>query len=163
MSDPTRTFTAPDGRQVCASRQRNNGRWTVHVPGAGGRPVVCRDLTDALYELLNLHVGDEPRWLHDALDALSGYDSPLGRRFECPCCGYLTLTSPPSGTYELCPVCYWEDDGVQFRDPSYAGGANQVSLQQARKNFHRYGASEPRFRESVRAPVPEEARPVPER
>jgi hypothetical protein len=30
------------------------------------------------------------------------------RLFECFCCGYKTLTR--RGEYEICPVCWWEDD-----------------------------------------------------
>ncbi|WP_448262693.1 CPCC family cysteine-rich protein [Microbacterium aurum] len=45
----------------------------------------------------------------------------------CPCCGHLTLGQPP-GSYELCPVCFWEDDAVQLRWPTYPGGANRPSL-----------------------------------
>lgn len=56
-------------------------------------------------------------------------------RYACPCCGYKTLTQKPSGTYEICDVCFWEDDGVQFDDPDYEGGANQESLRTAQKNF----------------------------
>ncbi|CUI18106.1 hypothetical protein PNK_p0052 (plasmid) [Candidatus Protochlamydia naegleriophila] len=29
--------------------------------------------------------------------------------FRCPCCGYLTLPEPESGTFEICQV----DDDVQ--------------------------------------------------
>jgi hypothetical protein len=39
------------------------------------------------------------------------------------------------GTYNICNVCFWEDDGVQFHDIDYEGGANKVSLNQARQNF----------------------------
>jgi len=39
------------------------------------------------------------------------------------------------GEYEICDVCTWEDDPVQFSDPSYAGGANKKSLNQARKEW----------------------------
>jgi hypothetical protein len=74
----------------------------------------------------------------------------------CPCCGYLTLAQAPSGTYELCPVCFWEDDGVQFRNPDYEGGANKVSLNRARDNFREQGASETAFKSNVRSPLPEE-------
>ena len=79
-------------------------------------------------------------------------------RFACPCCGYRTLPQEPPGTYELCPVCFWEDDQVQFRDPDYTGGANQPSLRQAKANFASFGAVEDRFRRQVRGPVAGEER-----
>jgi hypothetical protein len=74
-------------------------------------------------------------------------------RYPCPCCSYLTLKEKPPGTFAVCPVCYWEDDDVQFDDPSRAGGANQVSLDEARKNFSQYGAVMSEFRDRVRAPT----------
>ena len=36
---------------------------------------------------------------------------------------------------------YWEDDSLQFLDPDYEGGANKVSLNQAKENFRKYNAS----------------------
>lgn len=39
------------------------------------------------------------------------------------------------GGYEICDVCNWEDDPVQSSDPDYAGGANELSLNQARKEW----------------------------
>ena len=87
---------------------------------------------------------------------MSGHDTPIGRRFACPCCGFLTLDQPPSGTYDICQVCFWEDDDVQFRDPDYEGGANEVSLNQARENFRLHRVSEPRHGTHVRPPLPEE-------
>jgi hypothetical protein len=45
---------------------------------------------------------------------------------------------------------------VQFDDPDYEGGANVVSLNEARRDFREFGASEQRFIESVRSPTPEE-------
>ncbi len=50
----------------------------------------------------------------------------------CPCCGYLKLSDWNSGSWEICSVCSWEDDEVQVREPSYEGGANHESLNQAR-------------------------------
>ena len=55
---------------------------------------------------------------------------------SCPCCGYLTLSDWNDGSWELCSVCNWEDDEVQFRNPDYEGGANRKSLHQARVCFH---------------------------
>ncbi len=80
----------------------------------------------------------------------------MERRFPCPCCGYLTLEEEPPGTFLICPVCNWEDDNVQFEDPSYPGGANRVSLDQARTNFRLFGARTKEDLPKVRAPRPEE-------
>ncbi len=52
-------------------------------------------------------------------------------KYTCPCCGYKTIEEEPPGTYEICNICYWEDDEVQFNDPDFEGGANEVSLRQA--------------------------------
>jgi len=40
--------------------------------------------------------------------------------------------------------------------PQKGGGANRVSLQEARENFSRIGACEKRWKRHVRAPLPEE-------
>ena len=41
------------------------------------------------------------------------------------------------GTYRICPVCRWQDDPVQARNPDYSGGANEESLREARANYRR--------------------------
>lgn len=74
----------------------------------------------------------------------------------CPCCGYRTLDGE-EGNNEICPVCFWEDDPIQRKDPHYWGGANHVSLVEARKNYEKYGAVEERFVRFVRKPLREEA------
>jgi len=75
--------------------------------------------------------------------------------YPCVCCGCLTLDEEPPGTYEVCPVCWWEDDVVQGTDVD-AAGANHVTLREAQENFVTIGASDPRFVEQVRDPLPEE-------
>lgn len=76
-------------------------------------------------------------------------------KFPCPCCGFLTLEEPP-GSHEICPICFWEDDFVQFLSPSLDGGANSISLLEARQNFVQIGVSEERFKVYVRPPLPDE-------
>lgn len=56
-------------------------------------------------------------------------------KYTCPCCGYKTLDEKPPGTYEICDICFWEDDEIQFRDPDFEGGANEESLRQCQKAF----------------------------
>ena len=72
--------------------------------------------------------------------------------YACPCCGYKTLEEEPPGTWLICPVCFWEDDPVQFDDPDYAGGANKTSLRQAQKNFVDFGACDRSAQAHVRPP-----------
>ena len=42
-----------------------------------------------------------------------------------------SLDEPAPGTYDICAVCGWEDDLVQFHDPDFRGGANRESLREA--------------------------------
>ena len=77
-------------------------------------------------------------------------------KYPCPCCSYLTLDEVPPGTFEICPVCGWEDDNVQAADEDYEGGANTMSLRQARANFVRVGAVDDQHKARTRAPLPDE-------
>ena len=63
--------------------------------------------------------------------------------FSCPCCGYLTL--PSRNEYEICPICWWEDDGQDNADADKVfGGPNyDLSLTQARANFIIFGIYDP--------------------
>lgn len=77
-------------------------------------------------------------------------------RYQCPCCGYFTFIDKPINTFQDCPVCLWEVDGIQNEDPFYEGGANKVSLSQAKKNFQMFGATEERLKQFSRPPAKEE-------
>lgn len=73
-------------------------------------------------------------------------------KYTCPCCGFKTLDEEPPGTFDICEICFWEDDNIQFDDPDYEGGANVPSLRQAQKNFHEFGAYRKDRLEFVRKP-----------
>lgn len=47
--------------------------------------------------------------------------------YPCPACGDVVFGEPP-GSYEICPICGWEDDAVQLANPTSGGGANRESL-----------------------------------
>ena len=83
-------------------------------------------------------------------------ESNIFNKYKCPCCGYFTLGEKADNTFQICPVCYWEDDGVQLNDPTYEGGANSISLNQAMQNFKKIGAIEERFKQDVRLPKEDE-------
>lgn len=52
---------------------------------------------------------------------------------KCPVCGGYKFEE--ENNFEICPYCMWENDGVQHDDPDYAGGANDISLNEARKDY----------------------------
>lgn len=62
----------------------------------------------------------------------------------------------PPGSYDICPVCFWEDDPVQLRWPGLDGGANRPSLVDAQANYARTGAVEARLLVHVRAATADE-------
>lgn len=54
----------------------------------------------------------------------------ISDKYFCPCCGNETISLPRE--YEICNICGWEDDPIQFEDPDFSGGANKMSLNEAR-------------------------------
>ena len=61
--------------------------------------------------------------------------------FACPCCDYNTIKR--IGHYEICPVCFWEDDGN--RDENIFSSANAMTLKEAKVNFQNLGVMSEKF------------------
>lgn len=54
---------------------------------------------------------------------------------RCPCCELRTLDGE---AYDICRVCFWEDDGTV--DLDVVSACNHCSLREARQTFERVGA-----------------------
>jgi len=81
----------------------------------------------------------------------------VAEQYRCPCCGARTLKRPAA--MELCPVCWWEDDGQDDADAAEVRFTvnGTLSLAEARRHFQDCGAADPRFTRYVRPPcAPEE-------
>ncbi len=63
---------------------------------------------------------------------------------SCPCCGYRPIRE--RGNYEICKVCWWEDDGQDNQDSEQImGGPNYgISLVMGRYNYLIYGLYDPK-------------------
>ncbi|MBC5635305.1 hypothetical protein H8S33_00570 [Ornithinibacillus sp. BX22] len=72
-------------------------------------------------------------------------------KYTCPCCGYKTLVEEPPGTFDICEICFWEDDDYQYEFVDDTG-ANDVSFREAQQNFIAFGAVNQRCLEFVRPP-----------
>ena len=79
-------------------------------------------------------------------------DQTSADRFACPCCRCLTIDR--RGSFEICPVCFWEDDGQDDNDAATVRGGPDgfLSLSEARANYRRFGACEERLIADVRRP-----------
>ena len=56
------------------------------------------------------------------------------RKFRrCPVCKHYMANLP----CEICSICWWEEDKLQETFPDYSGGANEVSLNQARAGYRK--------------------------
>ncbi|MDM5153729.1 CPCC family cysteine-rich protein [Bacillus sp. DX1.1] len=71
---------------------------------------------------------------------------------QCPCCDFFTIEDD----FDICEVCYWAYDLTAQNNPDIAIGPNSVSLNQAIRNYKKYGASEKKFINKVRKPDSEE-------
>ena len=86
------------------------------------------------------------------LPLLKKKDEP--KKYKCPCCGYFTFEKKER-TYDICPVCFWEEDALLEADePSDAN--HGLTLSQAQKNYQSFGACEKESLKFVRGPKPEE-------
>ncbi len=61
---------------------------------------------------------------------------------SCPCCGRRTIEEHE--IYDICPVCWWEDDGSDNDSADQHSGPNHLSLLEARLNFLQYGIFDPK-------------------
>lgn len=93
-------------------------------------------------------------------------------KYKCLCCGYVTLDS--RAEFDICPVCFWEDDVYLIIDEEaknisslynelediqeeklldIPSGANHgLTLREGRENYKKYGACEMDMKENVREP-----------
>jgi len=58
--------------------------------------------------------------------------------YPCPVCGTLNQISMKR-CYEICSICGWEDDEIQYDELDYEDGANPMSLNEARKMWQNGG------------------------
>jgi len=107
-------------------------------------------------------IDDRLRWFEWYVEKLAN-DSALappcpGEPYRCPCCHCQTLDE--RGGYDICPVCFWEDDGQDDHDADVVrGGPNgSLSLTLARENYLKFGACDVRSVKNVRPPTDEERR-----
>lgn len=104
----------------------------------------------------SIHEEQTPReaWFDEYVARFNARTHELPQR--CPCCRCKTLGE--RANFEICEVCFWEDDGQDDIDADECrGGPNgSISLSKARTNYLRFGACEEAMIMNVRPPRPDE-------
>lgn len=115
-----------------------------------GKRIFCSKCVTELHqaETKAVMVGDKVQWVR--------LPPRENEAYPCPCCKFKTLRE--RGGDEICPVCFWEDDGQDEADAERVlGGPNgNLSLRQAQENFRQFAACDERFRANVRPALPDE-------
>ena len=88
---------------------------------------------------------DDPDSIQQRLPLREDELLPFGM-VACPCCGHATLSS--RGAYQICPVCFWEDDGSD----------TGPTVCRARANFLLLAACDATNSAHVRPPTREEVK-----
>jgi len=78
------------------------------------------------------------------------------KKYKCFCCGYYTFEENVIINHDICPVCAWENDGIQNFNHTFCGGANEVSLNEARENFKLFDVSNKDYLDLIRKPREDE-------
>jgi hypothetical protein len=65
----------------------------------------------------------------------------------------------PPGSYDICEICFWEDDALQLEfATTLAGGANGVTLEEAQRSYMVVAAKRPERAGDTRSPRPDDER-----
>lgn len=156
--DETLKAHTPDAEpNIVFQKVVSGGLSDVFISGEFG------DLSDAKYdEILLEYTKDDFRlWDNDqlleALDAIGHKTHRLTdtlKLYACPCCGANSLTE--RGAWDICPVCWWEDDGTENDEASlyFSGPNNGLQLTAARINFIQHGIYNPERQDLLKKALP---------
>ena len=64
---------------------------------------------------------------------MSGLICIARMKMKCPVCGKFEFEE--YGDFDICPVCNWENDNLQYDEHNYSGGANDLSVNEARIEY----------------------------
>lgn len=77
------------------------------------------------------------------------------KKYKCLCCGYQTLET--RGEFDICPVCFWEDEPTESELLDMPSEANNgLTLRQGQENYRSFGACKKEMLPYVRKPLTNE-------
>lgn len=101
-------------------------------------PLLLVAIRDSFYGMSNEYLKREIRRFDSSIEEVFGCPETM---FTCQCCFYRSLRAV--GIYEVCPVCFLEDDRAD-KDLQYSS-PNHMFLKDAKSNVLKYGVCDPKF------------------
>lgn len=95
-------------------------------------PLILLAIRQELRGIRNEYIAAELQSLDIQVDSVEGEVELLE---ACPCCRYRTFLHRQM--FEICPVCFWEDDETEGLDT--VSSANEMTLRDAQANYARIG------------------------
>ena len=80
------------------------------------------------------------------------YTKGANGKYKCPCCEFFTLDE--YNIYDICPVCFWEDDGAVMNEDF--SGPNGMTLAEGRAAYKEHGYVSDDISQYVRLPLEDE-------
>lgn len=95
-----------------------------------------------------LSLNDYKKWFEEKIHENPDYDytddNYTPTPHICPVCGKYEFEDESS--FDICPFCGWEDDGLMEDNPDYSGGANDLSLNDFRKEYQKKIQENPNYK-----------------
>ena len=101
-------------------------------------PAIALSLRDRYVRACNEFLINQLYSIGREYHRIIGFPPPLS---ACPCCGAYSLEE--RGDWEICTVCWWEDDGSDNFDAMVESSPNHLSLIRARINYLTHGIFDP--------------------
>ncbi|SDW89960.1 Cysteine-rich CPCC [Marininema mesophilum] len=105
-------------------------------------PLILEGLKNKFIGVKNAYLSKRVSNIEDREIIVTGEEEKL---FACPCCRYRTIED--RGHYEICPVCFWEDDGSD--QATVYSFPNHMTLEQGRFNFDKFGCVNDRLKNKL--------------
>jgi hypothetical protein len=105
-------------------------------------PIVIDDIESGYVGVKNEYIIKKLLGMGFSINEIEGKPEKL---VECPCCRFNTLSA--RGDYDICRVCFWEDDGINL-DEEFSG-PNHITLEEGRNNFAQFGACDEKAKKHV--------------
>ncbi len=138
-----------DDLNIDDNTSNSNKTHDIYCPHCGWKyDLIQFEYPDIGYLTNDLSLNNYKKWFKKKIAKNPNYDFTLENRttgpHRCPVCNKYTFSKRSS--FEICPYCGWEDDDIMEDSPDESGGANDLCLNDCRKEYQRLINENPNYK-----------------